>query len=162
MIPMTYSLLDSTGLCINHVAWDGKSDWQPPEGCTLVQGSLKIDHVYRFDSTLNQWVDQTGDQPLTEEQLLAACDYQAFWDALLISKVYQAIRAKACTDLSVNVCCTEFVAALSDAKAGRANKNAIQTCIHLILQADEFTAEQLAELQQLLVTGNMQNVYHLS
>lgn len=159
---MIYSLLDNTGLCINHVSWDGKSNWQPPEGCTLVQDSLKIKHVYRFDSKLDRWVDQTVAAPLSEKELLSACDYYAFWNALLVSNVYQSIRAKACVDLSVNVCCTEFVAALSDAKAGHANKDAIQTCINLILQANDFDATELAELQQLLVAGSMDQIYRLS
>jgi len=33
---MQYAILDSQGRCVNRVLWDGKSDWQPPQGCTAV------------------------------------------------------------------------------------------------------------------------------
>ncbi len=33
---MIYAILDSDNKCINRVLWDGKSKWQPPEGCTAV------------------------------------------------------------------------------------------------------------------------------
>lgn len=43
---MPYSLLDSTGRCVNVVSWDGESDWQPPEGLTLVAEALQIGSRY--------------------------------------------------------------------------------------------------------------------
>jgi hypothetical protein len=33
---MNYAILDSNGVCINHILWDGKTKWKPPEGCTAV------------------------------------------------------------------------------------------------------------------------------
>ena len=33
---MDYAILDSNGICINHICWDGKSNWKPPAGCTAV------------------------------------------------------------------------------------------------------------------------------
>jgi hypothetical protein len=33
---MQYAILNAEGQCINRILWDGKSDWQPPEGCTAV------------------------------------------------------------------------------------------------------------------------------
>ena len=33
---MNYAILNAEGRCINRILWDGKTDWQPPEGCTAV------------------------------------------------------------------------------------------------------------------------------
>lgn len=33
---MIYAILNTDGICINRIIWDGKSDWQPPEGCTAI------------------------------------------------------------------------------------------------------------------------------
>lgn len=43
---MPYSLLDSTGRCVNVVSWDGVSDWQPPDGLTLAAEELQIGSRY--------------------------------------------------------------------------------------------------------------------
>ena len=37
MIPMTYAIIDATGLVINIIEWDGKPPWQPPEGCIAIK-----------------------------------------------------------------------------------------------------------------------------
>ena len=34
---MTYAIIDSTGLVINVIEWDGKPPWQPPQGCIAVK-----------------------------------------------------------------------------------------------------------------------------
>ena len=34
---MTYAIVNSTGLVINVIEWDGKPPWHPPEGCTAVK-----------------------------------------------------------------------------------------------------------------------------
>lgn len=33
---MIYAILNTDGICINRIIWDGKSVWQPPEGCTAI------------------------------------------------------------------------------------------------------------------------------
>lgn len=53
---MKYSLLDSSGICINHILLDEGSDWQPPEGSILAKQELNIGDTYSFDSDLNEWV----------------------------------------------------------------------------------------------------------
>lgn len=111
-------------------------------------------------------------EPLTEAELDAnaaaeaaaaplRCNYQAFWDALLISPVYQTIRSQSIQSLEVNTCCTEFIAAMTDAKAGRPNKDAIQACIWLLLAALTLTEEEVAGLQELMTVGGMDTVYVL-
>jgi hypothetical protein len=46
---MIYAILNSQGKCINRTVWDGKSDWQPPDGCTAIP-------------------DPNGNHPLTSDQ----------------------------------------------------------------------------------------------
>jgi hypothetical protein len=33
---MEYAILNSEGVCVNRVVWDGEADWQPPDGCSAV------------------------------------------------------------------------------------------------------------------------------
>ena len=33
---MDYAVIDSSGLIVNVVVWDGQSEWSPPEGCMAV------------------------------------------------------------------------------------------------------------------------------
>jgi hypothetical protein len=104
-------------------------------------------------------------QELSDAELdaraLAACDYQGFWDALLISSVYQSIRAQSIQSLAVNTCCTEFIAAMTDAKMGRPNRDAIQACIWLLMAELTLSADEVTELQGLLADAQMDGVYTL-
>ena len=88
-------------------------------------------------------------------------DYLAFWDALLVSNVYQTIRAQALTSPAVLVAVTECIAAIQDAKAGRPNVPAIQMCLFNLLGAATFTENDLDELRLLLVAGNLQDTFTL-
>jgi hypothetical protein len=101
-------------------------------------------------------------QPLPPEPPEPGPDYMAFWDALLVSGVYQSIRAQAVTTPAVLVACTEFIAAIGDAKMGRPNVMAIQACIYYLLAAGTFTEAELQELGALLVAGNLQDTYVLA
>lgn len=89
-------------------------------------------------------------------------DYMAFWDALLMSPVYQSVRAQALTTPAVLVACTEFIAAVGDAKTGRPNIPAIQACINNLLSDGTFTEADLQELGALLAIGNLQDTYTLN
>lgn len=53
---MKYSLLDSTGICLNTTVWDGISEWQPPEGQILVEAEFKIGARYAQDPETHNWV----------------------------------------------------------------------------------------------------------
>lgn len=159
---MIYSILDSNNVCINITKWDGHSNWQPPENCIAVPQTLSVGKEYYYDSQENKWIEIVVEKPITEEELLDQCDYYAFWNALLISNVYQRIRAQAIQSLNVNTCCTEFIAAISDAKAGHANKNALQACMTLLMNALTLTTEETTELEQVLKTGNLDKVYKLT
>jgi hypothetical protein len=89
-------------------------------------------------------------------------DYIAFWDALMVSTVYTAIREQSFVSLPMNTLATEFIALIGDAKAGRANEAAIQTSMAAILTTGTFTEEQLGELGAALVAGNLDGIYALS
>lgn len=109
-----------------------------------------------------QWEQTWQITEIPADQLPFHCDYAAFWDALIAAPVYQVIRQQATTDLNVNTCCTEFIAAMTDAKNGRPNKDAIQMCITLLMQSLTLTSDQTAELQSLLSVGDLDRVYSLN
>ena len=91
-----------------------------------------------------------------------APNYVVFWDLLLMSPVYQSIRSRATTDVNLALCCTEFIAAFSDAKAGRPNRAAIQACIFLLLQAAQLDANDLQLLQQAMNATGLSSYYRLT
>ena len=88
-------------------------------------------------------------------------DYLAFWDALMVSTVYASIREQSFVSLPMNTLATELIALLGDAKAGRANEDAIQQSMGAILATGTFTEEQLDELSAALVAGNLDGIYTL-
>lgn len=87
--------------------------------------------------------------------------YQLFWDGLLVSSVYQTIRAQAINNPEVLIACTEFIAAFSDAKAGRANSAAIQACINYLLTNSTLTQAELDELAGLMFISYLDTIYTL-
>jgi hypothetical protein len=115
----------------------------------------------------------TGEQvtiPLTEEEIAERASrptpplptsYIAFWDALLTSTVYGAIRSQSMASLPMNTLATEFIALIGDAKAGRANEAAIQQSMGAILSIGTFTEAQLTELGAALAVGRLEGVYTL-
>jgi len=85
--------------------------------------------------------------------------YTAFWEGLLATDVYQAIREQASISLAMNTAATEFVALLGDAKAGRVYEAAIQRSIDSILDNGTFTEDDLDQFQSLLELGNLDSIY---
>ena len=88
------------------------------------------------------------------------CDL-AFWDALLVSSVYGAIREQSMLSLPMNTLATEFIALIGDAKAGRPNPAAIQASMAAILTTGTFTAEHVADLTTALQAANLGDIYTL-
>jgi hypothetical protein len=107
-----------------------------------------------------EWLD-AGNQPAPYIPPPPGPDYLTFWDALLVSSVYQTIRAQALTSPAVLVAVTECIAGIQDAKAGRPNVPAIQMCLFNLLGAATFTESDLDELRLLLVAGNLQDTFTL-
>jgi hypothetical protein len=85
--------------------------------------------------------------------------YVAFWEGLLATDVYQAIREQAAVSLAMNTAATEFIALLGDAKAGRVYEAAIQSSIDSILDNGTFTEDDLDQFQSLLELGNLDDIY---
>jgi hypothetical protein len=90
-----------------------------------------------------------------------APDYIAFWDALLLSGVYSAIREQSMVSLPMNTLGTEFIALIGDAKAGRAFPEAIQASMLAILATGNFTPEHISELEAALAAGHLDGIYTL-
>lgn len=89
------------------------------------------------------------------------CDYRGFYNALLLSAVYQTIRSQATTILAMTVACTEFVAAMGDAKNAQVNTAAMQATIDLLIAAATLTAEERTELETLMATYGLNVLYTL-
>ena len=79
---------------------------------------------------------------------VAAANPRQFYNGLISGAAYQEIRSQATESLSLTVACTEFIAAMSDAKAGEPNFPAIQACIDNILDASSLEDEHLQEIYE--------------
>lgn len=88
-------------------------------------------------------------------------DYRQFYDSLIASPIYMVIRQKAISDVVMLTACVEFIAAISDAKSGRPNVAAIQTCINLLCAAAQFTPQERDMLAEAMEVGGMDRIYTL-
>jgi len=89
-------------------------------------------------------------------------DYRDFWNRLLETNAYAAIKAEASTTLVVNTVVTEFVSLLSDAKSGNAMPTHIQQSLNNILSNVSLTDEQLSEIQDAFTKSGMFAVYTIA
>lgn len=99
--------------------------------------------------------------PVPPEGESPAPDYGLFYDGLLMSGAYQAIRAQALSSLPLTVACTEFVAAIGDAKLGVANTAALQAAIGNVITAASLSPEQRQEIEKLLSDASLDGIYSL-
>jgi hypothetical protein len=95
------------------------------------------------------------------DRIRTKANYILFWDALMASTVYAAIREQSFASLPMNTLATEFIALMGDAKAGRPREPAIQASINAILATGTFTQGHLDELQAALKTGYLNGIYIL-
>ena len=93
-----------------------------------------------------------------------APDYGAFYAALLVSSVYQAVLAEVLSAVSPAPAgaLAVFVSAIQDCLAGRANPAAMQQSIWLLLSQLNPSEENLGELQQMLEDANLDGIYVLT
>ena len=108
-----------------------------------------------------EWVEAGNEPEPAPAPPAPGPDYLAFWDALMMSSVYGAIREQSFVSLPMNTLATEFIALIGDAKAGRANEDAIQESVDAILTTGNFTADHLIELAAALAAGNLSDIYTL-
>lgn len=96
-----------------------------------------------------------------QERKRANANYRLFWDTLVTSTIYSAIRTQSMASLPMNTLATELIALLGDAKAGRPNEAAIQASMNAILTTGTFTADHLEELAEALEAGKLDGIYTL-
>ena len=107
---MNFSLIDASGVCINHVALSDDSDWQPPEGCILTLQSLNVGSTYSFDPGSEEWILLAAPRPSFEEESLriraernrrlSDCDWTQLPDAPVDAAAWAAYR-QALRDVTV-------------------------------------------------------------
>ena len=154
---MNCAIISSTGLVVNTIEWDGATFWQPPAGHTAIATTeAGIGWTYA-NGTFTP-----PPEPEPEPPLPPTPSYTAFWDALLASTVYGSIRTQSMASLPMNTLATEFIALLGDAKAGRANENAIQASIAAIFATGTFTEADAEEFAAALSAGHLDGPYTLN
>jgi hypothetical protein len=135
---------------------------EPPSHDPITENLGQINPTLVNGQWLQTWeVTDASAEEIFERQR-AAADYLAFWDALMTSSVYGAIREQSFISLPMNTLATEFIALLGDAKAGRANEAAIQASISAILLTGTFTEAHISELGAALAAGNLDSIYTLT
>ena len=88
-------------------------------------------------------------------------DYVGFYSALLSSSTYQAvIQAPATADLARAL--AVFVSSIQDAMNYRVNTQAMQEAIWLLLAQVTLSADNVAELTELMATYRLDTVYTLA
>ena len=99
------------------------------------------DMVYRVQELAPQELEARA-----LKKQVAAANPRQFYNGLISGAAYQEIRSQATESLALTVACTEFIAAMSDAKAGEPNFPAIQACINNILDVSSLEDEHLQEI----------------
>ena len=91
-------------------------------------------------------------------------DYQGFYSALLVSACYQAVLAEVLSTTSPAPAgaLAVFVSAMQDCLSGRANPDAMQGAIWLLLGQLNLDMVHVAELQIMLADAQLDQLYSLT
>lgn len=91
-------------------------------------------------------------------------DYQGFYSALLVSTCYQAVLAKVLSTTSPAPAgaLAVFVSAMQDCLSGRANPDAMQGAIWLLLGQLNLDIVHVVELQTMLTDAHLDQLYSLT
>ncbi len=108
-------------------------------------------------------------RPLTAEEFEAKrlerarqmINYAEFYNRLIFSSSYQAIRGQAEQNIALTVASTEFIAAMTDAKLGRPNEMVIQACIDRILSLATLNDDEAIELSDLMRDFHLSELYQI-
>ena len=134
----------------------------PPEHDPITQNLSQGTPTLVDGQWLQTWeITEASAEQIAERQR-DLIDYLAFWDALMTSSVYGSIREQSFVSLPMNTLATEFIALIGDAKAGRANEEAIQASMSAILSTGTFTEAHISELGAALAAGNLDGIYTLT
>ena len=91
-------------------------------------------------------------------------DYQGFYSALLVSACYQAVLAEVLSTTSPAPAgaLAVFVSAMQDCLSGRANPDAMQGAIWLLLGQLNLDMAHVVELQTMLTDAHLDQLYSLT
>jgi hypothetical protein len=91
-------------------------------------------------------------------------DYQGFYSALLVSACYQAVLTEVLSTTSPAPAgsLAVFVSAMQDCLSGRANPDAMQGAIWLLLGRLDLDMVHLVELQTMLTDAHLDQLYSLT
>lgn len=95
------------------------------------------------------------------ERLIKNINYNAFWNRLILSKIYNRLRISSLQSLEANTLCTELISLFSDAKSGNPDTTTIQKYINILFLNFEYRQEEVEELQMLLDDTNLSILYTL-
>lgn len=95
------------------------------------------------------------------KQIADSIIYTDFWDSIIVTQVYQKIRLQASQSLPTTTALTELIAAITDAKYGNYNIDAIQASINLVISALTLDENDLAEIIGVMTQHNLHLIYTL-
>lgn len=104
---------------------------------------------------LAQWEIDAAEEQVRRGRI----NYEQLWQVLKSTVVYQTLREAAATDLPANMICTELLVALSDARAGKADENAIGALLGQLFEALPLTKEDKDGLYAALKAGGVEWLY---
>jgi len=152
-IPATTELLESWGV---YEVVANKPDYNPETHALTALNPT-------WDADSEAWVEAWDVVELSDAEkaaiVSAKADYKRFHELLLVSDTYQVIKQQATTTLAVTVACTEFIAAITDAKYGSADKTVFQACLDNIVAATSLSDEHKQAIQRLLNLSYLGSYY---
>mgnify|MGYP006287205399 CR=1 FL=1 len=135
-------LTASDGSGVSRIVYDPDTGWTPPPGMTLIPDP---------DGTV--WQERSNQLPVIP-------DYNGFYQSLLTSSAYASIvQQEATAEFSKSLAI--FVSAMSEANNGRANPNALQAAIYLMLGQVTLQPADLAQLKDLMMAYHLDKIYQI-
>jgi hypothetical protein len=104
-----------------------------------------------------QWQQRWGVEDLPPP----APNYEGFYNDLIAHSVYELIALKASLFQPLLAASTEFIAAFSDAKAGRPNPEAIRMTVWKLIYWLQPSESEAAAIQAMLVANHLDELYSI-
>jgi hypothetical protein len=137
---------------LHELGWHGPIEMPP------IAGTSYFTHNYEWNSETLSY-DATE---LEEYEKAQRVNYQMFWDGLINTTAYLTIKEAASSSLLANTLATEFIALISDAKMGHANKEKIQESLTAIVSNIPFSVEEMEEIENVFSESGMFAIYALA
>jgi len=144
--------LDTNRYAIVSLVREPQPEYDPIEEYLVPTTALDLDALtYTYD-----WLVQTLPPP--------GPDYRGFYSALLVSTCYQAVLAEVLSTTSPAPAgaLAVFVSAMQDCLSGRANPDAMQGAIWLLLGQLHLDMVHMEELQNMLTDAYLDQLYSLT